>query len=90
MSVFIWVILSLSLSSESCSPPPAILHGISHLYKYNRLQRSFQSIEDGQVAIYRCNSGYELKKHNSNRLLCSGGQWIGRLPVCGELIQPIL
>ncbi|XP_062710515.1 uncharacterized protein LOC109404745 isoform X2 [Aedes albopictus] len=69
--------LDLSCMAQGLIHAPEIDNG--YVVKYNRRRKDDHIF---LVAFYECDDYYELQPPDTDRLFCSGKQWIGKTPSC--------
>ncbi|EAT42496.1 AAEL005982-PA [Aedes aegypti] len=69
--------LDLSCMAQGLIHAPEIDNG--YVVKYNRRRKDDHIF---LVAFYECDDYYELQPPDTDRLFCSGKQWIGQTPSC--------
>lgn len=69
--------LDLSCMAQGLIHAPEIDNG--YVVKYNRRRKDDHIF---LVAFYECDDYYELQPPDTDRLFCSGKQWIGKKPSC--------
>ncbi|XP_062552414.1 fibrillin-1-like isoform X2 [Armigeres subalbatus] len=69
--------LDLSCMAQGLIHAPEIDNG--YVVKYNRRRKEDHIF---LVAFYECDDYYELQPSETDRLFCSGKQWIGKTPNC--------
>ncbi len=66
-------------SDGHCKQLPSLLNGA---IVYNT---DLDNIQNGAIALFSCNRGYEMK--GNDRRTCKDGEWTGSLPVCSKLVR---